>query len=143
MGVKAQDILSECKMHQIYFRHYYLKHLSNKFQFGMRMNEQVWWVVFDIRLAIIKICFANGEIQLVYCSVILQAGWTNLNSSLRGNLRKLSKSLRFVSARRPGSKLTFDNVMSEAKNATIGVLVFTVCNSVWKLLCQSRIHLPS
>lgn len=71
---------------------------------------------------------------MVYCSVILQAGWTNLNSSLRGNLRKLSKSLRFVSARRPGSKLTFDNVMSEAKNATIGVymhgLVFTVCNNV-------------
>lgn len=42
------------------------------------------------------------------------AGWTNL----RGNLRKLSKSLQFVSARNPGSKLTFDTVMSEGKNAT-------------------------
>ena len=33
----------------------------------------------------------------------------------------MSKSLVFVSARKPESKLTFDTVMSEAKNATVGM----------------------
>ena len=50
-----------------------------------------------------------------------QAGWTSLNSSLRGNLRKLSKSLVFVSARNPELKLSFDAVMSEAQHATVGM----------------------
>ncbi len=58
------------------------------------------------------------------CCCNLQAGWTRLNSSLRGNLRKLSKSLVFVSARNPESKLTFDTVMSEAKHATIGMYMY-------------------
>lgn len=47
------------------------------------------------------------------------ASWVTFNPSLRGNLRRLSKSLIFESARNPELKLTFDTVMSQAKNATV------------------------
>lgn len=47
------------------------------------------------------------------------AGWTTLNSSLRGNLRRISKSLIFESAKNPELKLSFDHMMSQAKAATV------------------------
>ena len=41
-------------------------------------------------------------------------------------MRRLSKSLIFESARNPELKLTFDTVMSQAKNATVGMFCFDV-----------------
>ena len=74
-----------------------------------------------MKINLMEPCVSSSFISIVPFTLHLQAGWINLNSSLRGNLRRLSKSLVFESARNPELKLTFDTVMSQAKNATVGM----------------------
>lgn len=66
-------------------------------------------------------CLPPIIIMYVLFFGFLQTNWTNMNSSLRTNLRRLSKSVAFLSVR--GSRVkqcSFEHVMTKAGAAKVG-----------------------